>query len=49
MKPNTSNNNEHKCKECEDEGVLWILSPCPCCKKGRYVKKLGNKYRKPIK
>ena len=42
-----------KCKECNDEGVLWILSPCPCCEKGKYVKKLGNKlgnkYRKPIK
>jgi RecJ-like exonuclease len=38
-----------KCKTCNGEGVVWVLSPCQDCVAGKRVEKLGSpRYRKTI-
>ena len=40
---------KEKCITCDDEGVCWLLSPCPDCKEGRKVDKIGKKLREKFK
>lgn len=37
-----------KCKTCNNEGVAWLLSPCPDCKEGKKVKSIGDRLTKTI-
>lgn len=36
------------CNTCGDEGVAWVLTPCPDCKEGKRVKKIGEQVTKNI-
>lgn len=36
------------CETCENEGVAWLLSPCPDCDEGRKVKKIGDRVTKNL-
>ena len=35
-----------KCKDCDDEGVLWVLEPCPHCEKGYEVSTINDQIRR---
>lgn len=37
------------CETCSNEGVAWLLSPCPNCKEGSRVKKIGERITKNLK
>lgn len=37
------------CKTCGDEGVCWVLSPCPECPEGKRIKKIGVRVTKNLK
>ncbi len=37
-----------KCESCSDEGVCWVLIPCPDCKEGKKVKKIGDTITKNL-
>lgn len=36
------------CGTCGNEGVAWLLSPCPDCDEGRKVKKIGDRVTKSL-
>jgi len=36
------------CKTCGDEGVAWLLSPCPDCKEGKRIKDIGDRITKSM-
>lgn len=38
-----------KCKTCDDEGITWLLTPCPDCKKGKQVNEIGERITKNLK
>lgn len=37
------------CDTCGNEGVVWLLSPCPDCKEGKKVKQIGKGYVQSLK
>lgn len=40
---------KEECKTCGDEGVAWLLSPCPDCDEGKKVKKIGERITKNLR
>ena len=37
------------CEACGDEGVCWVLEPCPECDKGKKIKKIEKQITKDLK
>jgi len=48
IKESIKKRNKGVCKTCGNEGVCWLLQPCPDCNEGRRVKRIGDRITKDV-